>query len=261
MNWIIYETSGCYKRWDGALLAELSGVGSQTLSRGIQVLEALATAGSPLGIDDVAAVLGVHRSVAYRLIRTLEAHGLVQRTPSGQLALGLGLAALAAGVEVDLRAIALPCLQEAAQTLGLTCFLALRDGDECVTVASAEPPQMVAVVAQRPGTRHSLDRGATGRVICSQLPENQWPDGCVADEFVLQVREVRERGWAETADEVIAGLHAVAVPLRLPDGRAAAVASLSVGAGQLLDARVQALQWAAGVIGSTVGRVGAVGGG
>lgn len=260
MNWIIYDTFGCYKGSDGVLLAELSGVGSQTLSRGIQVLEALATAGSPLGIDDVAATLGVHRSVAYRLIRTLEAHGLVQRTPAGQLALGLGLAALAAGVEVDLRAIALPCLQEAAQTLGLTCFLALRDGDECVTVASAEPPRMVAVVAQRPGTRHSLARGATGRAICSQLPESQWPGGRGTDEFLRQVEQVRERGWAETADEVIAGLHAVAVPLQLSDGRTAAVASLSVGVGRLLEDRVQALQRAAWAIGSAVGRVGGMGG-
>ena len=49
---------------------------SQTLSRGLSILEILADASGPLGIDDVAAHLGVHRSVAYRLIRTLEEHGL-----------------------------------------------------------------------------------------------------------------------------------------------------------------------------------------
>lgn len=221
-----------------------SGVGSQTLSRGIQVLEALATAGVPLGIDDVAAQLGVHRSVAYRLIRTLEAHGLVQRTASGALSLGLGLAALASGVEVDLRALAVPVLRSSAETLGLTCFLALRDGDEVVTVASVEPPRAVAVVAQRPGTRHPLTRGATGRAILSLLLDDssavRAPE--ISDEVQRQVREVRNRGWAETADEVIPGLHAVAVPMVLPDGRAGALASLSVGADQRTPLRIQVLQ-------------------
>lgn len=218
-------------------------VGSQTLSRGIQILETLATTGGPLRTDDVAAHLGVHRSVAYRLIRTLEAHGLVQRTPAGGLSLGLGLAALAAGVEVDLRALAIPVLRSSAETLGLTCFMAMQDGDEAVTLASVEPPRAVAVVAQRPGTRHSLTRGTTGRAILSLLQDRAGVQSlAIPDELATQIQQVRSRGWAETADEVIPGLHAVAVPIQLPDGRAAAVASLSVGADQRTELRVQVLR-------------------
>ncbi|MDO5619781.1 IclR family transcriptional regulator [Kocuria sp.] len=229
--------------------AAKSVVGSQTLSRGIQILEVLATAGAPLGIDDVAAHLGVHRSVVYRLIRTLEGHGLVQRTPGGALGLGLGLAALAAGVEVDLRAVAIPVLRTSAQALGLTCFVALQDGDEAVTIASVEPPRAVAVVAQRPGTRHSITRGATGRVILSQLAEKDWPSELAGNSSLReQVHQVAQRGWAETSDEVIAGLHAVAVPLRLPDGRTGAVASLSVGTDQRTEVRVEVLRAAAGAL-------------
>src|SRR6185312_15125652 len=48
---------------------------SQTLSRGIRILELLGDAGEPLTIDEVARRLGVHRSVGYRLLRTLEDHG------------------------------------------------------------------------------------------------------------------------------------------------------------------------------------------
>ena len=50
---------------------------SQTLDRGIRILEHLATAGGPQPIADIAAALGLHRSIAYRLVRTLEAHQLV----------------------------------------------------------------------------------------------------------------------------------------------------------------------------------------
>ena len=70
---------------------------SQTLSRGIRILEILADAREPLSIDEIARRLGVHRSVAYRLLRTLEDHGLVTRDGAGRIQLGARMAALAAG--------------------------------------------------------------------------------------------------------------------------------------------------------------------
>src|SRR5690625_4937723 len=136
-----------------------SPAGSQTLSRGIRVLEILSDAGGPLSIDETASRLGVHRSNAYRLVRTLEDHGLVGRDPHGGLVLGARLAALAAGVDRDLQAEALPELTAAANELGMTCFVTVLDREECVTLTSVEPRHAVAAVAQRPGTRQ--DRKST----------------------------------------------------------------------------------------------------
>ncbi|OUM44619.1 hypothetical protein B8W73_02355 [Arthrobacter agilis] len=68
---------------------------SQTLSRGIQTLEILADADGPLTIAEVAAALTVHRSVAYRILRTLEDHSLLSCDGSGRFKLGAGLAVLA----------------------------------------------------------------------------------------------------------------------------------------------------------------------
>ena len=100
---------------------------SQTLSRGIRILETLADAREPLTIDEIARRLGVHRSVAYRLLRTLEDHGLVTRDAAGRIQLGARMAALAAGVAHDLQAEALPELTAVANELGMTCFLAVLD--------------------------------------------------------------------------------------------------------------------------------------
>ena len=58
--------------------------GSQTLSRGLTALALLADHGSQT-IQSLADLLGVHRSVAYRLVRTLEEHRLVVRA-GGRLA-------------------------------------------------------------------------------------------------------------------------------------------------------------------------------
>lgn len=202
--------------------------GSQTLSRGIRVLEILAGADRNLSIDELAASLGVHRSVAYRLLRTLEDHGLVTRDTAGRLALGTGLAALASGVARDLQQLALPELNDVASELGMTCLLAvLADSDEAVTLVSAAPRQTMAVVSYRPGHRHPITRGAPGKAILSSLPERAWPSE-MSDELRAEVAESRVRGYALSHDEVLPSLESVAVPLTLPGQPPAAIAVIHV---------------------------------
>ncbi|MBT2517186.1 IclR family transcriptional regulator [Streptomyces sp. ISL-90] len=202
--------------------------GSQTLSRGIRMLEILAAAGRNLSIDELASVMGVHRSVAYRLLRTLEDHGLVTRDAGGRLALGTGLAALASGVARDLQQLALPELNDVANELGMTCLLAvLVDTDEAVTLVSASPRQTVAVVSYRPGHRHPITRGGPGKAILLGLPESAWPSD-VPDELRDEIAESRARGYARSQDEVVPSLRSVAVPLTLPGQPPAAIAVIHV---------------------------------
>lgn len=212
-------------------LATVGGASSQTLDRGIRILELLADARHPQSIDELAASLGVHRSVAYRLIRTLEAHGLVERAATGRLQLGAHLAALAAGVAHDLQAEVLPELTEAANDLGITCFLVVLDRDECVTLVSVEPRHAVAAVAQRPGTRHPVSVGAPGKAILAQLSPDKWPAG-LDPTMALEVHEAAVRRWAESQNEVIPSLHAVAVPLSLRGRPPAAIAAVYLPNGQ-----------------------------
>ena len=79
---------------------------SQTLSRGIRMLELLAEASGPRTIAQLAEELGVHRSIAYRILRTLEDHRLVNRDESGRVQSAPGLAVLARGVQRDLQSAA-----------------------------------------------------------------------------------------------------------------------------------------------------------
>ena len=204
-----------------------SSPASQTLSRGIRLLETLADARTPLTIDELAGRVDLHRSVAYRLLRTLEDHGLVTRDAAGAVRLGTGLAALAAGVAADLQAEALPELTAAANDLGMTCFLVVLDHDECVTLLSVEPRHATTTVAQRPGTRHPVTRGAPGRAILAQMPPRRWPDAADA-RLAAEVADAAERGWATSHDEVIPTLRAVAAPLSVQGRQPAAVAAVYV---------------------------------
>lgn len=193
---------------------------SKTLSRGIQILETLAAAPEPLTIEETARRMQIHRSNAYRLLRTLENHGLVNRDAHGRFAPGARLAALAAGVASDLQAEALPELTAAANELGLTCFLGILDHHECVTLASVMPRHTVALVARRPGTRHTVTVGAPGKALLMQLPRSDWPATASAA-LQAEIVEDGRRGFASSHDEVVAGLYSVAVPLALR-GRAPA---------------------------------------
>ncbi|WP_091231110.1 IclR family transcriptional regulator [Microbacterium sp. 3J1] len=200
---------------------------SQTLSRGIRILEVLADARGALTIDEIAGRLDVHRSIAYRLLRTLEDHRLVGRDAAGAVTLGPRMAALAAGVAHDLQAEALPELTAIANELGMTCFLAVLDGDDCITLASVEPRHAIASVAQRPGARHPVTVGAPGKAILTQLSPAEWPEGGPAS-LRSEVGAAREQGFTTSHDEVIPTVRSIAVPLALRGHRPAAIAVVHV---------------------------------
>jgi DNA-binding IclR family transcriptional regulator len=191
---------------------------SQTLDRGLRILEHLATLAAPQPVAEVASAVGLHRSIAYRLLRTLEDHQLVERDGAGHYRLGLGVVALARGVRTDLQAAALPRLDALAAELGMTAFLVVRAGDEAVTVASVEPHDTAAHVAYRPGTRHPVGRGAPGLALL--VPEPPSPE----DRAELQ--DARRVGWAGSRGEVVPGLRSIAAPVLGPDGGARAAVAV-----------------------------------
>src|SRR3954465_16089351 len=66
------------------------GASVQSVDRALTILEMLARDGEA-GVTDIAAELGVHKSTAFRLLATLEAHRLVEQDGDrGRYRLGVG---------------------------------------------------------------------------------------------------------------------------------------------------------------------------
>jgi len=84
---------------------------SQTLDRGLTVLELLSDASDGLTVTEIAAKLGVSRTVVYRLVVTLEQHALLRRGGDGRCRLGMAVLALARQVQPVLREAAIPALR------------------------------------------------------------------------------------------------------------------------------------------------------
>ena len=178
---------------------------SQTLDRGLACLDFVAAADHPVSVESTAAALGLHRSIVYRLLRTLEGRRLIERNADGDYLAGPYLAVLSRSVRRSLRTAAAPVLANLAEELQMTAFLVVADGDEALTVDSVEPSSLNAHVAYRPGTRHAIDRGAPGLALLAGREP-------VHGERVEIVR-ARQLGWAQSEAEVIAGMASIAVPI------------------------------------------------
>jgi DNA-binding IclR family transcriptional regulator len=172
---------------------------SQTLSRGVRMLELVVSAEEAPTIADVAAQLGVHRSIAYRILRTLESHGLLTRDSTGRLIGAPGLAVLARGVQQDLQSASLPELTALANELQMSAFVAVWGQEECITLVTVEPSRGHAVT-QRPGTRHPLDRGAPGLAVQAGMDPDELTERMGGVRPRAEVAQTRERGFAVSSN-------------------------------------------------------------
>ncbi|GAA4117059.1 helix-turn-helix domain-containing protein [Nocardioides fonticola] len=183
---------------------------SQTLDRGLRVLKELAAAPDGLTITELAARLGVNRTIVYRLVTTLEQHALVRREPGGRVQVGLGVLHIASAVNPVLRETAVPVLRELAEAVGCTAHLTVADGSQALAVAVVEPTRTDFHVSYRVGTRHPLEQGAAGKAI------------------LLGRQRGRRLPYVATVGELQAGAHGVAAPLGVA-GLEASVGVVTLG--------------------------------
>ena len=142
-----------------------TGDTSQTLGRGLDVLELVA--GSPDGLTpaQVAAELELSRTIVYRLIGTLVDHRLLRRGPDGVLTAGLGTLRLTQNIAPTLRDGARDVLEKLAEDLGATAHLVIAEGEEALAVSVVEPRHTTFHVAYRTGSRTPLGTGALGEAL------------------------------------------------------------------------------------------------
>jgi DNA-binding IclR family transcriptional regulator len=134
--------------------------GSQTLARGLHALQLVAAAKGGLTIQQVADHIGVHRTIAYRLLSTLASYRLVAKAEDGRFRAAAGLAALGASFDNNIRELSMPTLRDLADELGTTVSLLVAEGDQQVAIAVIVPTRVSYQLSFHEGSRYPLDRGA-----------------------------------------------------------------------------------------------------
>ncbi|MFH8365904.1 IclR family transcriptional regulator [Streptomyces sp. NPDC018031] len=214
---------------------------SQTVDRALTILPLLAE--GPANLEQVATRLGVHKSTASRLLRTLHEHGMVYRQEDQRYRLGTRLFALAqrAMEGIDVREIAHPHLVELNERCGHTVHLAVHEEDEVLYIDKVDSRYPVRMYS-RIGKPVAITVAAVAKLLLADLPEVErrqvaerldYPaytprstPGAAA--YLKELAQVREQGWATDLGGHEESINCVAAPVRGVDGRA--VAALSVSA-------------------------------
>lgn len=203
---------------------------SSTVEKAIDLLFHLHSARGPLGVTEIGRALGIPKSSAHRMLQALCSRKLVERNGRGRYQPGFGLLQLGLGVQdrEPVVAAARPLLEAEAQRLGETLFLVAARGGELIVLDKAEGTSFLRAAPQV-GSAVPVHATAVGKLYLAfdaaavtngdseavdALPA--FTPETLTDRTSLQstVSEVRERGWASSRDEWIAGLSVIAAPVR-----------------------------------------------
>ncbi|QGW33575.1 helix-turn-helix domain-containing protein [Mycobacterium avium subsp. avium] len=185
-----------------------SGTGSQTLARGLTALQMVADAPAGLTVQQLADQVGVHRTIAYRLLTTLAEFRLVAKGEDGRYRPAAGLAVLGASFDRNVRQLCLPTLRALADELGTTVSLLVAEGDQQVAIAVIVPSHVAYQLSFHEGSRYPLDRGAAGIALLACMPPRPGERELVS--------RARERGWVTTYGEIEPNTYGLAVGVRRP---------------------------------------------
>lgn len=201
----------------------------------LMVLEAMAEAGVPMTPTAVNERLGLPKPTIHRLFATLEQEGFVQRDLDGRsYSPGRRLRVLSSQVlsSLRIRTARHAILRRLSEEVGETCNIALPGVDAMIYIERVETQWPLRI--QLPiGTRvpfhctasgkvylASLRRAHRDRVIEAGILEARTPNSLTdAAALRAELDAVRRDGHALDREEFMAGMVALAVPIRDPAGR------------------------------------------
>jgi DNA-binding IclR family transcriptional regulator len=154
-----------------AQLRSKAPAGTQTLARGIQIVEFLLRADHSQRPADIARATGIQRSAVYRLLHELEHHSYVAReADTKRYTVGSGLVAIASLVfnKVDIRRFARPAMEELGQQTQETISLHVRRGTKRICIDVVPSPQPISRVVLI-GETLPVYAGPTGKAILAYV--------------------------------------------------------------------------------------------
>jgi DNA-binding IclR family transcriptional regulator len=225
--------------------------GSQTLLRGLDVLEGIAL--GPVSLGELAPRLGLTRSTTHRLANALIERGYLTLSPGRGYQLGPKLLELGfqAQQQADLVQIARPLLEALAQESEDTVHLGITDGDRALYLDKI-PGRRRVVISSRIGDRHPLTSTGLGKALLLDAPQSQWKELFELDQKLTNVkldyriwlermRSYAEAGRAFDLEENEDQIRCVAAPIRAASGEIAGAISVSSAAQYMDDVRMDSL--------------------
>jgi DNA-binding IclR family transcriptional regulator len=238
-------------------------------TRTLEVLGAFTPDRGPvLTLAEISRAADLPLTTTHRIVGELVEWGALERTPSGELQVGLRLWQVAslAPRGLGLREIALPFMEDLYVASHENVQLAVREGTEAVFLERLAGRRSVRVLT-RVGDRFALHATGVGLVLLAYAPHEvqqevldgplrAWTPYTVTDPRQLRrtLAEVRRTGLAVSDRQVTVDAVSVAAPILGPQGDVVAALSLVVRHGTLEPAALAAgVRSAAGGISRAMG--------
>ncbi|GAB2825725.1 IclR family transcriptional regulator [Alpinimonas psychrophila] len=214
----------------------------RSVSNALEILHLLRARG-PMRITEIAAQMRIGLSTAHRLVATLREQRFVRQEPDGKryelgsaMLFSTEVSALQHCVSVSARV-----MERLRGRSNETVHLSVLRGDRCLFAASVESEQMVRV-SSRVGQGPYAHTAAGGKILLAALsherllellPNEQLPtptDHSIAlrSELLTELDQAKTLGYARNISESEAGMFAIAVPIRRPEGEV--ISSLTIAA-------------------------------
>jgi IclR family transcriptional regulator, acetate operon repressor len=208
----------------------------QVVDRALDVLEALAGAGRPLGVGELGERTRLPQGTVHRILQSLQGRGYVRRDAARKYSVGTAAVRLADAAQRSLARTAHPYLAELVAISGETANLAVLEGLDVVYVAQVSSPHTLRMFAEvgRHVPPHST---AVGKVLLAAMPRDEArsilqrtglaarTDTTITDlaDLEAELDLVAAQAWAADEEEHEAGIRCVAVPIGGPGPTLAAM--------------------------------------
>ncbi len=221
---------------------------STAVERALAILEAVAQRGG-LTNSDLSRRIGIPKSSASYLLRTLEGRGYLRREPeTGKYQLGLKLLGLSRGVltGLNIREAALPVLRQLVDRSQLTAHLAVLDHRQAVYIEKVDAPGFIKMDTWV-GRRMVVHATSVGKVLVAHLPKAE-VDAIIKEhglpkrtpktitsraKFLRELERVRVQGYAVDDEENNLGARCVGAPVFNSLGQVEASVGVSGTIGQI----------------------------
>lgn len=213
------------------MTAESSKYRAPALDKGLDILELLARAVTPLTIAEISEGVGRSRGEIFRMLQVLEERDYISR-PDGEGRYTLTPRLFRLGMEQppvkNLVETALPVMHRLADDIDQSCHLVVPSQEQIVVIARVDPPGEIGLVV-RVGHRRPISQSASGLVLLAWQDEatrERWFNMMIAHEPHLRrlpietaISDIRATGVATIPSQVVDGVTDISAPV-MQHGRA-----------------------------------------
>lgn len=211
-----------------------------TLSKGLQILEALASSPQSVGITQLSIQLGLNKSNVHRLIRTLSVMNYVAQEPDRTYRASLKLWKLGNMVlgHSNLAQLSAPAMHKLSRISGEDVHLAVLDGLQTLYIEKIDSVQPVRAYTQRGGNA-PLHCVATGKIllaynydmlrdaIAGRLTSHSPKTITSLKTLDVEMEKIRTAGVARNLGEYRTDVGGIAAPVSDPFGKVIAAIGIS----------------------------------